>query len=435
MTNTNSSELNEQELLILANYEYFQSSTRKGNLRDSIQELKGADGSFDIEKVRAEGATGDIISEDAALDLLSRIESDKKLSELNVTRTINRGGIRATLYTDRDNNATLVFRGTGGTYKAWKDNVTGEYETDTKLQRLAADFVKYECGGYDNITVTGHSKGGNMAQYVAITCGTQIDRCISYDGQGFGKNFRIKYAKEIDSSKNKITSISGFNDFVNILLTPVAGEVIYVKNEETLGVNMHSCYTMLSNGSFDENGNFNRAFGVIPQLPAMTMAKYATDGIVRTIDLLPENGSEKASNILAAWTASILSADQTEQFEKDQVSSAIDEFKSYSKQLIGLTEKAEHYVNCSCEYLNIKSDRIKEVYIMFDEIEDKLHIYPELVEDLLVRLDYSILGRSFTENALKKIIEKLDKVIKMTEKYRIMLGEITAEYENADRFT
>ncbi|MDO4187439.1 MAG: DUF2974 domain-containing protein [Lachnospiraceae bacterium] len=435
MSREEMTELSEQELLILSNYEYFRCSTNKGSIRDSIDKLKDAYGDYDINKITAEGATGDIITNEAAVDLLKRIENNEKLSGLSVARSIDRGGIRATLYTDKDNNATLVFRGTGGTYRAWKDNVTGEYETDTKLQRLAADFVKYECSNYDNITVTGHSKGGNMAQYVTVTCASQIDRCISYDGQGFGKNFRKKYENEIKNSKNKITSINGYNDFVNILLTPIAGNIIYVKNEESLGVNMHSCYTMLSNGSFDNNGNFNRGFGVIPQLPAMTMAKYASDGIVRTIDLLPEGGNEKASNILAAWTASMLSSNETEEYEQAQVTKAINDFKNYSRQLIGLAETPEHYVNCCCTYLNFKIDKIKEIYVLLDDARDKLLVYPELVEDLLVRLDYSILGRSFTENALKKVIVKLDRIIKMLRIYSDMLGIIIKEYEKADRFT
>ena len=435
MSKNNTYELTEQELLILSNYEYFRCSTDKGNIGVSIQKLKGDDGKFDLDKVIGEGATGDIITNEAAIDLLERIENNDRLKNLNVERSINRGGIRATLYTDADKNATLVFRGTGGTYKAWKDNVTGEYETDTKLQRLAADFVKYECAEFDNISVTGHSKGGNMAQYVTVVCSSQIDRCVSYDGQGFGKNFRQKYKKEIEQAKDKITAINGFNDFVNILLTPIAGEILFVKNEESLGVNMHSCYTMLSNGSFDTNGNFNRAFGVIPQLPAMTLVKYASDGIVRTIDLLPNDGNKKASDIIAAWTASILSSNETNEYEEEQVTNAINEFKSYSKQLIGLTEKAVNHVNCSCDFLNLKLDKIKEVYIKIDTLEDELLVYPELVEDILVRLDYSILGRSFTENALKKIITKLDRIIKMVGLYKNILGEIIGEYQKADMFT
>lgn len=427
------SELSEKELLLLTNYEYFYCSTYSGTIQENIDKLKLPDGSFDMELVVAQGATGDIISDEDAIDILKRLEDDEELSKLHAARVINEGGIRATLFAnDDESEATLVFRGTGGTYKAWKDNVLGEYQTDTGLQKIASDFVKYECGQFNNITVTGHSKGGNLSQYVTIVCGAQIDRCISFDGQGFGQNFLEEHAEQIEEARGKITSISAFNDFVNILLTPVAGTVLYVKNQEDLSVDMHSCYTMLSNGSFDDKGNFKRDFGVIPQLPAMTLAKWASDGIVSLMGCLPKEGEEKAANILAAWVASIFGFDKDTEYKNDQVSRAINDFKTYGRGLLGLPEFVCDDLSFKHQYVLFQTERVRDIHIRIDEILDDMRAYPEIVEDILVRLDYSILGRSFTENALKRIIAKLDKNIKMTVKMRDSLGEIIKKYESAD---
>ena len=430
------SELSEKELLLLTNYEYFYCSTYTGTIKENIEKLKLEDGSFDMQKVIAQGATGDIISEEDAVDILNRLESNGKLCKLHAARTINKGGIRATLYANEDESeATLVFRGTGGTYRAWKDNVVGEYQADTELQKMAADFVKYECAAFDNITVTGHSKGGNLSQYVTIVCGNQIDRCISFDGQGFGKNFITEHEAEIEVAREKITSISAFNDFVNILLTPVAGTVLYVKNQEGISVDMHSCYTMLDLGSFDENDNFKRDFGVIPQLPAMTLAKWAGDGIVSIMDLLPGDGEEKAANVLAAWVASIFSFDKDESYESEQINNAIHEFKSYYKNLLGIADGETELLNVRHSYVVFQVENIRKTYSCIDNIVCKMRIYPEIVEDVLVRLDYSILGRSFTENALKRIISRLDRNIGMLKRFRDALGEIIIKYENADVLT
>lgn len=428
--------LSESQLLLLANYEYFHCSTNNGTIKENIDALKSEDGSFDMDKVVSQGATGDIISEEDAVDILNRLENDSELSNLKMARNINKGGIRATLYTDSKNeNPTLVFRGTGGTYKAWKDNVLGEYETDTRLQTLAADFVKYECAEYSGITVTGHSKGGNLSQYVTVVCAGQIDRCISYDGQGFGDNFLKEHKEEIKVAKDKITSISGFNDFVNILLTPIAGSILYVKNQEGLSVDMHSCYTMLSNGSFDENGDFNRAFGVLPQLPAMTMAKWASDGIVKAIELLPGDGNEKASNLMAAYVASIFSADQTDEFESKQIDKAINDFKKYYGGLISLCNNEQEPIKCLCNYNRIYIEKAKAAYKILDKQLYKLKKYPEYVEDFLVKLDLRILGRSYVENSLKIIINKLDKNIAFLERLKNTLLNIISKYESADMIT
>jgi len=58
--------------------------------------------------------------------------------------------------------------------------------------------------------------------------------------------------------------------------------------------------------------------------------------------------------------------------------------------------------------------------------------YPEVAEDVLVRIDYSILGRSFTENALKRIIERMDKILKAMKLYNEILKEVIENYEGAD---
>lgn len=425
--------MSEEELLLLSNYAYFYCSTEEGTIKDNINKLKTRDGKFDIEKVVAQGACGDIITEEAAVDILKRIESDDKIANLELRRGINSGGIRCNLYADQnDENATLVFRGTGGTYKAWEDNVLGEYKSDTKLQSLAADFVKYECGGYKDITVTGHSKGGNLSQYVTVVCSDQISKCVSFDGQGFSKEFLITYEDEIKSARGKITSINGFNDFVNILLTPIAGTILYVKNEESLSVNMHSCYTMLSNGSFDENGNFKRDFGVIPQLPAMTMAKWAGDGIVTVMNALPDNGNEKASKVLAAWVASIFSADKTEEYEQDKILTTISDFKKYAGGLLGICGDEDYVIRCCHDFFFMHIERTKYVYNAIDNITDKLCVYPEMIEDVVKRLDYSIAGRSFTDKALLRISEKLENNIELLRRMKEALGEIISCYETAD---
>lgn len=72
------------------------------------------------------------------------------------------------------------------------------------------------------ITVTGHSKGGNKAQYVTINSKYRdlIKYCFSYDGQGFSKEatevFKNRLS-EYDKSVKKLYGFNGENDFVNSL--------------------------------------------------------------------------------------------------------------------------------------------------------------------------------------------------------------------------
>lgn len=122
------------------------------------------------------------------------------------------------------NQRYVVFRGTAA--GEWPDNFEGGYLADTEQQRRALAFINRQQG--EHITVVGHSKGGNKAKYVAILS-EKVDRCVSFDGQGFSQAFWKKYGPQIEKNKHKITCYALDFDFVNILLTDIFGEKNYVK--------------------------------------------------------------------------------------------------------------------------------------------------------------------------------------------------------------
>ena len=102
----------------------------------------------------------------------------------------------------------------------WKDNALGLYQTDTKAQVEALQFI--EMLSSKDITVVGHSKGGNKAQYVSILS-PKVSRGVSFDSQGFSGEFLHKYADEINKHAAKIKSYSLSTDFVHPLLYKLPG--------------------------------------------------------------------------------------------------------------------------------------------------------------------------------------------------------------------
>ncbi|WP_410771580.1 Mbeg1-like protein [Fontibacillus sp. BL9] len=143
-------------------------------------------------------------------------------------RILQKSARMATFVSPDGKEATVVFRGTAGDYE-WHDNGTGGYLSDTEMQKAALEYV--EKLDYDKITVTGHSKGGSKAQYVAILS-DKVYRAVSLDGQGYSKEFTEKYKDEIKENAHKITSISAEYDFVNVLLHTIAEKVIYIDTEK-----------------------------------------------------------------------------------------------------------------------------------------------------------------------------------------------------------
>ncbi len=177
-------------------------------------------------------------------------------------------GTQACTFTDPDTGKIYVtYRGTGD--GEWLDNGQGMTQVSTQQQEEAARYFDYviEHNGLnasDDITVTGHSKGGNKSQYVTINAlyKDYIDQCISLDGQGFSPEaiaaFKEKYGEEAYREfLEKMYSICGENDYVNPLGVKIIldDHTFYIKtpskkDDFPAGHDLRYFFAL-----YDENGN------------------------------------------------------------------------------------------------------------------------------------------------------------------------------------
>ena len=244
-------ELNEQQLVLLNSLIYLDANYSPNTSVKNIVAGLLKDGV--LEKMDIGGG---MTTEDAR-EMLQQIAKDETLCALKVDSSVNTE-IRGVCFVSPENEAVIAFRGTGPAYAAWDDNCQGGYLSDTDMQQEALEFAQNCATRYDDITVTGHSKGGNMAQYVTVLMGEEVDRCVSFDGQGFSDEFLEKYADEIAANKSKIRSVNAYNDYVNILLTPIAGETIYLKNDSKDALGGHYIYELYKHpdNKLDGNGEY-----------------------------------------------------------------------------------------------------------------------------------------------------------------------------------
>lgn len=149
--------------------------------------------------------------------MIRYMKKKKEIIELKIQEVTEK--VVCFLNPNDNNNAIVAFRGTNGG-EEWIDNVEGFNQSDTKYQLEAYEYI--ENLPYENITVVGHSKGGNKAQYVAIRC-DKVERCISVDGQGFSQEFIDKYGPQIEANAHKVTCYSLSTDFVHILMYLLPG--------------------------------------------------------------------------------------------------------------------------------------------------------------------------------------------------------------------
>jgi hypothetical protein len=151
------------------------------------------------------------------MDVLRSVNDDPMLNSLTIIKTVNDvSGFRAVAFRDGEGEVYAVFRGTSGDLE-WLDNAQGMTQADTAQQQMALGFVSGLAQSRP-VTVAGHSKGGNKAQYTAIAAPDGlIGRCVSVDGQGFSQEFINKYRANIDKRRDMITLMAERRDFVNCL--------------------------------------------------------------------------------------------------------------------------------------------------------------------------------------------------------------------------
>lgn len=145
-------------------------------------------------------------------------------------------------------NVYVSYRGTGD--GKWVDNGVAMANESSLMQRRAEEYfnsvvedpgnnlMNYQDG---KLIVTGHSKGGNSAQYVTLSSeyGHLIDNCYSMDGQGFSQaaidSFKEQYGeKHYKDQIDKMYSINGHNDYVHDLgIAVIKKENTYFFNSTT----------------------------------------------------------------------------------------------------------------------------------------------------------------------------------------------------------
>lgn len=146
-------------------------------------------------------------------------------------QSVNMGydqGTAACTFSAPDNSTVyVVYRGTGD--GEWPDNGIGMTKAVTTQQERALQYFEevvetMGAGEQQRLVITGHSKGGNKAQFVTMETqySDRIDACYSVDGQGFShkavKRWQDKYGKSgYEKRTQKIQGIHGENDYVNVL--------------------------------------------------------------------------------------------------------------------------------------------------------------------------------------------------------------------------
>ncbi len=422
----------QKELLLLSNFVYIPACISDKTIAQILDTYRTEDGSFTEESVLDAAMGGGMSCRDVKIvfdEMDAHISENPGFGDLSVSRRLEQKDVRAVCYTDpEDEDAVVVFRGTGGTEEAWTDNFRGAYYEDTRIQRVADDFVRYECAIYDDIVVTGHSKGGNMAQYVTVRQHDRVLECVSYDGQGFGDDLIRNNEEAVKAASPKITSISAYNDFVNILLTGIAGTTLYVANEAS-AAGAHSSVTLLTENSFDEEGNFT---SIRSQGTVSAVLSHVTDLICDMLSSSSEKDKETMSGITGFAISLALSA-APDELAQSCIAPTLGKITAeFVKKTIAAKEpkwdeNIRIYGSVDIETASVRSAS-KTLY----DSTAGIGLIAAKVNELRQNISYSITARLCAEKALENLYEEIlvlrDRLGKIAE----LGNRVSTCYESAD---
>ncbi len=133
----------------------------------------------------------------------------------------------------------ISFRGTDLTLVGWKEDCNMSFQKEIPAQKTAVDYVNKVTTYFDNnFIIGGHSKGGNLAFFAALTMNENLNnRCInaySFDGPGFYDDELYKTDRYL-FFKDKLIKIVPRDSLVGIMLN-------HTKNARVVDANSLSIF-------------------------------------------------------------------------------------------------------------------------------------------------------------------------------------------------
>ena len=138
-----------------------------------------------------------------------------------------------------DGTSFISFRGTDDTIIGWKEDFNLSYMTVPSENEAALYLKDVTEGREETVRIGGHSKGGHLAIYAAMTAdpeiSSRIEKVYSFDGPGF--NHEAMESEKFRSVQPKIIKIIPETSIIGRLLEN-STEPVVVKSTE-LGIMQH----------------------------------------------------------------------------------------------------------------------------------------------------------------------------------------------------
>ncbi|MFR7403937.1 MAG: Mbeg1-like protein [Coriobacteriaceae bacterium] len=205
--------------------------------------------------------------------------------------------------------AYVGFRGTDTTLTGWREDFNMAYRAPVEAQVLAARYlaaVAADSRFPETLLVGGHSKGGNLAEYAALTATPEVQqriaRLYNHDGPGFKAG--LFAAADYEPLAGRMTKQVPADSMVGILMESACRGVVQATGR---GFEQHSVFRWVVEGADGEAGRSNaegaRDTGEVRDAETARNVSGALKAFA-TLPELPER-TQRRAEALARWLASL----------------------------------------------------------------------------------------------------------------------------------
>ena len=219
-----------------------------------------------------------------------------------------------------DGTKYLAFRGTDTTFVGWNEDFLMAYQKCILSQLQALEFAREELKDDDcNYYLGGHSKGGNLAFYVALSIDKKnLDNLIkaySFDGPGFKDG--ITHFPNYDLVIDRLFKFRTFHNFVGGLFNNMEKYTVVYSNGVLLGGHDPFYWFIKEDGTFETRKDISK------------MARYSLDRFSDFVD----NVSDKDKMLVTDVLFTIVEDNKT----------IYDYIKHLPRNLMSIKKKLDHY--------------------------------------------------------------------------------------------
>lgn len=188
-------------------------------------------------------------NEDKNLALLKEIVTNARFKNIEILKPVNvfeketEQQFSAVTFKLSDEKYCVSFRGTSSTFVGWKENFNMSYLDVLPSQKSALEYFEniYQQFSGDYYLV-GHSKGGNLAEYVSTKVDKGVLKVYNFDGPG------LQTKNKLSTPDERIKKIIPSSSMVGVLFETEQNFTIAQSNR--IGILQHDLFSWEIN---DEN--------------------------------------------------------------------------------------------------------------------------------------------------------------------------------------